>query len=498
MIEQETITYKKSRILINIAYIYVTLPFLIFIIGWIKWYYALVMCSVIIYSLLKIMKNTEPVWCPDSSKKNTLKITIILLIISILVFLSGIGKYAWQNFDHSTRNTIFRIMVEDEWPLISYDWNCEGSGLIYYIGFWLPAAVIGKLTNLYIGNFFQVIWAILGILIVYFLISSIIKKLLIWPLLLFLFFSGLDILGAIITIPEKITLIHHLEWWTGNYYQYSSVITQIFWVYNQSIPAWCITMLMFIQTKSDNLIFLLALSMLCSTIPFLGLIPLVIYLILTRSELHLVASSGSNLFSLFKKIVKEVCTFQNILGGGIIGIISFLYLQGNSASQYISINLPLNVVRLIIYYIFIFLEVGVYLLVIYKYQKKNGIYYLIGVCLSLFPFVKVGTSADFCMRASIPALLILILLVIDTILQAYCKRDMKTIIILFIIFLIGSVTPIIEINRTVINTYNSFKAYGSLEIEEDTRKEVYEELNISGVKYSGNIKDNVFYEIFVK
>jgi hypothetical protein len=321
------------------------------------------------------------------------------------------------------------------------------------------------------------------------------KKLLIWPFMIFLFFSGLDIIGytAASNGFEHLTLISHIEWWAGEY-QYSSIITQLFWVFNQAIPTWCITILLFLQKNSKNAVYLLALSMLSSTLPFIGMIPYVIYIAIKKSGVYIHNLSNSNIFYAIKKIVKEVCSLQNILGGGIIGIISFLYLKGNSAGQYIdSIANEINLANFLIYYLFCFLEVGIYLSIIYKYQNKSGLYYFIGVSLLIIPIIKIGTSADFCMRASIPAMVILILLIIDTIIKAKEKRDIVTIVRIIVILLIGSVTPVLEINRTVYETYSSIKEIGKIDNDEVDRKNIYTELNFSGV-----IKDNIFFEIFVK
>ena len=486
---------KESKIFINLAYIYITLPFVIFILGWVKWYYAIFIVGFVVASLIKTIHDTDSVWIPDINKTNIMKVFIILVIITSVVYLSGIGNRVWQNYDHSYRNTIFRILVEDKWPLISYEWNPNGSGLIYYIGFWLPSAIIGKITNLDYGYYFQMIWAAVGICFVYYLICAWLKRLIIWPLIIFLLFSGLDIIGYIAASKEleQFNLISHIEWWAGKY-QYSSIITQLFWVFNQAIPTWCITILLFMQKNTKNVVYLLALSMLSSTLPFIGLIPYVIYITITKSGVDIHNVSRANINNSLKKIVLEVCSFQNILGGGIIGIISFLYLKGNSAGQYIeSLANEINIINFLVYYLFCFLEVGIYLLIIYKYQVKNSLFYFIGVCLFIIPLIKVGTSADFCMRASIPAMLILILLIIDTLIKAKEKRDIKTIVSLLVILLIGSVTPALEINRTVYETYSSIKEKGNVDNDEVSRKNIYIELN-----FSGRTKDNVFFEIFVK
>ena len=79
-------------------------------------------------------------------------------------------------------------------------------------------------------------------------------------------------------------------------------------------------------------------------------------------------------------------------------------------------------------------------------------YVIIGL-LILCPFIKVGEGHDFCMRASIPALLVLMLLCIDAY-EKYKKNLNKKKYILFVILLcIGAITPFNEIHRSIRETY---------------------------------------------
>ena len=141
----------------------------------------------------------EKSWIPELHKENLLKIVFIITVIGVWVYYSGIGRLVFQNTDHSARNAIFDILVQYDWPVINYEVNLDimpkgttATSLVYYIGFWLPAAVVGKIFGLEAGYGFQIFWAILGITLVYYLLCERYKKLLMWPLLILIFFSGLD------------------------------------------------------------------------------------------------------------------------------------------------------------------------------------------------------------------------------------------------------------------------------------------------------------------
>lgn len=501
---------KQHNIFWGIAYGYILLPFIIFLLGWIKIYIALPITITLCYCFYRICKESPQLWMPIWNRENVFKIIFIIGIIFIWVYYSGIGKFVFQNTDHEIRNGIFNILVEYQWPVINYEvvpkYNpaLEGSnatGLIYYIGFWLPSALVGKIMGLQIGYYFQAVWAVLGIALIYYLICAMFKKVTVWPLFVLIFFSGLDIIGILLTgiNPMDYGSKMHLEWW-GTPYQYSSMTTQLFWVFNQSIPAWVCTMLAYIQKNNRNLFFLLACSMLTSTLPFVGLLMLVSFFCFSRIYGEGNGNKGKNIGSRIKEyfccLVEETCTVQNIVGGGIIGILSFLYLMSNSSASVImgeNIKGPEFDNSIAKYIIFLILEIGIYGVLIYKYHKEDKLFYFIIVCLCIIPPIKVGYSVDFCMRASIPALFLLMILVMRTLTESWEKKDYKVFVSLLLVLAIGSCTPICEFKRTFTETFQRIKD-GERVCEEDN--DMVEILN--SPNFSGDIEGNIFFKYFVK
>lgn len=142
---------------------------------------------------------------------------------------------------------------------------------------------------------------------------------------------------------------------------------------------------------------------------------------------------------------------------------------------------------------FILLEIGVYFLILYKYQKKNALYYYILINLLLIPFFKIGAASDFCMRASIPALLILMVFVMDTLIEANQEKDWTIVGMLVLTLLIGSVTPIHEIGRTFRETID--RLYTEEQVYEEP-VEPYELLNAGN--FSGPTDHSFFFKYIAK
>lgn len=126
----------------------------------------------------------------EEPESNIFKGQIVCILVSVViivfwVFISGIGNMVWQNSDHAVRNALFRALIEYDWPVI----NADGSRhLIYYIGFWLPSAAIGKIAGLDVAYIIQFLWAVIGVVILYYLICLWRKKVDLWPLIVMIFF----------------------------------------------------------------------------------------------------------------------------------------------------------------------------------------------------------------------------------------------------------------------------------------------------------------------
>ncbi len=517
----------KPKALPLVIYSYIALPFVIFTF-FMKWYFAIPAALIVILSVLLAAHSSECVGKIAVSKNDAFKIIGGLILIIILVLLSGIGNVAWQNNDHATRNTIFQILGEQPLPPVSESENGVVA-LCYYVGFWLPAALIGKLTTLSAGFVFQIIWAAFGIALIWLLICSAHKKVVFYPLVIFLFFSGLDVFGYEIVsrifdmtstqigawggMGNYPSFTYHIEWW-GGFYQYSSHITQLFWVFNQALPVWLSTALLISEKSSKNLVFIMGLTLLSSTLPFIGLIPIFLWCAFSSHEGSLfkrpcAKTFDDAFFSLF--------TVQNIFGGGVSGIISFLYLRGNinSASSsagasagenpftnpafYIMLVIfailffvlnrrfsqnPVSLVAFVpilavsylfasvsrlreeYYILFILFEVIALLAPLYPAFKQASLYWIVTFSLLIIPFFTVGKSIDFCMRASIPALFTASLMAGFALKEYFSQKRFVPLVSLIVILVIGAITPLHEILRSIIASSgefeNSFKSVQSV------------------------------------
>lgn len=520
------------KTVVLMTYIYLALPMVIFLLGWCRPLVGIPLAGVCVWSLVLCFRNRENYieleW--KLSQTDKWKLVVIAAIIFVWVALSGVGGYAWQNEDHASRNRMFNILVDYKWPPTAGE-----KGFVYYVGTWLPAALVGKISDLDKAYAALFLWILLGVFLVYALICIWRRKIVLWPLLILIFFSGLDIIGYNILTEDAIRIwgSNHLEWWASRQpyvLQYTCNTAQLYWVFNQAIPVWLVMMLLFMDESPKNMIWTSALITITSTLPFIGMVPILVYYMFQRSEWCKPESVALG----WKMVLHNMASFQNLAGGGSVLIISFLYLMGNTNSTIIStVGTDKNAVsplhlsiwfpwlfllavvaavlllgtlviwvsgkgkgpilrsmlyamvafvlviqffktlgteqiggnavyRLAFTILFVLLETGIYLYLLLKDVEDKRLFSVVAITLMVIPFIRIGTAGDFCMRASIPGLFIVMLWCIEALGK---KRMNLRIIVLLVCLVIGSVTPVHEIKRTLIKSHNGYE----IEVIEDER-----------------------------
>lgn len=446
----------------RLSYIYLTLPFILFLFGWVRLTVAIPLAIILLFTLYKLLlTNYQPSNTnhqPSTSHKPS---TIYwLLLTTFWLLLSGIGGYAFQNWDHNWRNVVLRDLMNFDWP-VTYAQPESGpvKMLVYYVGFWLPAALIAKFTNWQAANFALFIWSLLGVLLVTHHLGNFFKTSNLKAALLFIFFSGLDILGTLFfpqNYPTIFPPITHLETWAGNL-QYSSFTTQLFWVFNQAIPAWLvITMLVTLSEakalypvvpetlrsaqsdKRSELILLFSLCFFFAPLASLGLLPYILIELIKQTD--------------FKSLFKNL-RWEQILSALIIFLLSSFFFTANTAAQSRGFQfLPLD--KFLAFFLF---EGGILWLVLAPSKHKDPRWIVTGILLAIIPFIQLGSDRDFVMRASIAPLFYLMLMTGETIFNKSAAHvSLITRYSLLALLALGSLTPIYEINRSIYRTFDYY------------------------------------------
>lgn len=473
--------YRGDQVLITLCYLFLITPIIIFLFGWLKPLIAVVSTVILVFGAYQTIKNFT--YIESRHYINFRFVVITIFVISIWVILSGIGGFGSQNYDFHSRNAIFRDLIDQNWPVI-YDFSenpiisntfGETGALVYYFHYWLPSALIGKLSNWMTANYFLFSWSIIGAVLSILLITRYIGRPKLVIPLVFIFWSGLDILGSSILNHRElisqayvsgifsirallgnslVTILDNkqLEWWSGAHlFQYSSFTTQLFWVFNQSIPAWLTTLLLLNQQKRNSIIFTYSLILFFAPLPAIGLFPFLIFKLIKPE----IKNIRKKIFSI-NQFVKQTFSYQNVAPPVLVASLALLYFSTTagshphgfiwSMSQLVWHNL------LYIYLLFCFVEFFLFSLFGFNGKSEKIILIFTIIILFIIPLYQYGSSNDFVMRASIPPLIVLFTISFKNIFTKYqevltFKREIA-VVILIIILAIGSITPYHEIIRS--------------------------------------------------
>lgn len=318
--------------------LYLSIPLVIFFLGYLKLVFSLPLTALVVVGIML---------CCRSAFQNSISISprviIAIVIIVIWVLIAGVGGFIWQNrWDHMFRNALFLDLVNNHWPVTK-----DGVGLCYYFGFWMPAALIGKIFGITAGYCFQVIWAILGIFLTFLLICQYFKGIKISYLLVFIFFSGLDIISffmisknwSVLDTCKSVFWGSHMEL-SIYLFNSSSNTTLLFWLYNQCIPFWLGFSLILVQKNAKNIVFIYSLMFLFCPFPCAGLAPFIAYKLIWE-------------FITNKKI-KIITSYQNIIALPIAFFV-ILYFKSNNSANQISF-LPFSTSNILKFVLFLVVE----------------------------------------------------------------------------------------------------------------------------------------------
>ena len=138
---------KIDKIMYTNSVSLIIFPVLLFYLGFVNFIISIPLSILTIYLAYKLIKNYS-----YQEVKYTKKYWIIAgTVILLWLFFSGIGDFSFQNHDFHFRHAILRDLVNYSWPV-----HYEKYSFSYYFSYFLPSALIGKITNYRIANIFFV------------------------------------------------------------------------------------------------------------------------------------------------------------------------------------------------------------------------------------------------------------------------------------------------------------------------------------------------------
>lgn len=445
------ISYKRIK---AAALSLLILPTVFFLLGWVKIWFAIPFTLLIIASLVLAIRKDED---KRQLKISLKEIIVLALVMTAWCFLTGIGGFMASKNDIFWRNPIYGDIIFKDWP-VTYDGPLKGFGLSYYMGYWLVPGAFAKLfvplgedAAWNAGRAALLIWTA----ILLFVCSLLLKvhtsaksfRQTLVMLLVFIFFSDMDAiaLGIQTALDNTADLTFNnsriFELMTGCW-QYSSMTTQLGWVFNQALPIW-IACLLFLNEKTAKNYALIGLStLITSPLPLVGLV--VFMLSFAGRDLYRSVKAGKG-----KEGIKNILSLSNILA--FIGIFppAALYITSNKAGGSFAFGLSYAMIHWKSFLAFMVASHIIMVLLLFRRKRLFECILLLASFL-LIPLIFIGGSAsdvinypmetavysDFCMRASIPAVVILMTMVIKFLFEEYdIKNNMRSLLVTLVLIL---------------------------------------------------------------
>ena len=416
----------KTAHLLSAGFLLLFLPCAMFLLFWLRptvGIPAFLLLGAGLFCALRFLRRT----CGDRTLELSRGVLALVLFVPLLwAVCSGQGAFVPQKWDMIWRNAVFRDLITHDWPVL---YNSGQYALVYYIGHWLIPAGLGKILLPVLGldavwriaNIALLLWTCLHLWVTLLLClaalgSAKIKDAAV-VLAVFIFFSGMDYVGLILVhgLPLKQHQLAHIEWWQAPF-QYSSMTTQLGWVFNQSVPAWLAVML-YISLRKRVTLFaqILAFMLLSAPFPAVGL---AVFMTADGFRLFFQAIRTHRVFSFFR----DVFSIPNIVSAAVLLPVIYLYYSSNIAVQNMSTTMPESMAgdmqffwylgflrsKLPLFWIIEFGALACFLGMIYR---RRFLFITAAVSLLIIPCF-INRSWDLVMRVSIPGLFVLMFLTI--------------------------------------------------------------------------------------
>jgi hypothetical protein len=203
-----------------------------------------------------------------------------------LCLLGGEGHFFYANTDWLTRDAVLADLVTQASP-VGYRYEGQDYLLRAPLGMYMTPTLVGRMFGLHAAHMAMLTQNSAAVAVMLYLLAKIAAVRSLPFLALFVLFSGLDIVPVFVfeatrfLQSKELLSFSHIEWW-GQYWwniplQYSSHITQLFWVPNHMLAGWWFATLALLYMRKEvdiaTLIVTFAALLMWSPLSMLGAIP---------------------------------------------------------------------------------------------------------------------------------------------------------------------------------------------------------------------------------
>jgi len=433
----------------RVAIAYLVLPLGIFLVGWFEVWAAVPLVACMAYALRPLVARL-----PIGGAR--LPITRLQLIVAVAVgcgwaIFGGTGHLVFTNSDWHIREAVLHDLVAGEWP-VGYGVRGWAQSLLRApIGYYLPAALVGKWAGVLVAHFAMAAWTAMGATLFLLQILSLMPSratVVAMVVAVVVLFSGFDIVGNLLDVPRFIAhwdIARNLEWWAGSY-QYPSMTTQLFWAPNHALGGWLTIGLLCRDqrgTPLDSVLPIVVVAVaLWSPLAVIGILPFVVWkAAVTMVREHPWKLLDPRVWAPAFVVGVVVAAYLTLDAGGI----QRSWTVGGSGLGVADIAMDL--LRQAQFFL---LEAGIIGFAILAIRRSSQVVLAL-VILALMPLVSFGPGNDLVMRSSIQSLTVLAIAACLALSRdARSGGTVRKKVVLGSFLAVGAVTPFQEFARAAV------------------------------------------------
>lgn len=451
-IEENSISFIGS-----LAVLWLLIPYLIFVIKCYEFYLVIPTILVVSYFFIPTFNS---LFNPRTKISIPTSCIIVAIISAIFfVWLSGLLPPLGMARDFDKHFAIMNLLADSQtWPP-TFNHAAGNFGdkageyfLRYNTALYIVPAILQKLIPLG-TRYWLALYEIIGLTIFFICLAySIFPSLKNIRFLffksflcffIFMGFSGLDIIGSVYA-SHSIDLGTHLEWWAGGF-SFSSMVTVFDWAPQHCMPAWLGVALLYLNTRKKGIVLQESMFLLLLLIFFWS--PLVLVGVLLLFPIY--AKESIDLLKKRKHIAMCFLMFLILL----LPIILYFKAGTVDIPKKLLWN-PLQPTQesLTRVFTFLFLEVYIYiafLLILSRNFFTKLLLINLAIIFLMCTIFHIGYLNDFALKASLPPLALVAMLVIHSLIaEHHLSISMKVIrVLLLTTYIVGLITPIYETIR---------------------------------------------------
>ncbi len=362
-------------------------------------------------------------------------------LATALLVLGGGGHLLYANWDWLWRDAVLADLSRQSFPP-RYEWGGQLYILRAPTGMYMLPALAGRLGGLAVAHAALLVQNALFLTLILYGLAALAGLRRALFLAIFVTFSGLDIVGQYLMAAERgqdlaaLALPSQIESWSP-YFQYSSHVTQLFWVPNHCLPGWWFALLAWLCARREISLGLVGASCVASLIwsplAMAGALPVLVCLLVLR----------------FRETVRDPANWGYAVAA--IGFLPVLLYLTDDAGTVPGRFLVRERFFAPVYGQFVLLELasGIVVLACRRHLRPEmrPLGLVAGIVLLLLPFYSLGVGNDLAMRGSIVPLALLAIafaLVVTAVLSRTVAAAAAA-----VVAPLGAATPAFEIGRAL-------------------------------------------------